>query len=271
MIENPCNEPWTVYVEAAKPWANKAAMGLLGVDLMQTVRTSLSPGALRSERHMRKGKQNTHPAKLKPKGIPDPYEYLGHILRKPIDKFIQANSTVGTKAIFSVVGVVERGLWEFMLLDVASEFLYHSFADARKSEYCRRWNNGAGLRSGPCGTIIAHGWQELDIVGDAKYADPTVGMPLNGAINFTADKRMELVVSFEGFAIGAGSQVHGLQIHDSLTDSIVAQADPRPYFSGEAVSFMLNATTGPGGYLSVRIYAEGGDVAGEGIYFATLS
>jgi len=271
-IENPCNEPWVVYLEAAKPWANKAAMSLLGVDMMQTVRTALNPGNLRSEPHMRraKGKKGVKSAKLP--GVPDPYEYFGHILKKPIDKFIKANATWGTKAIFVVTNVVESGLWHYMVFDELTKFLYHSLADARKSEYCRRWNNGDGLRSGGMLGGIIPGWSDM-LIPNLHYDTFPVQMPFHGTQMGTGwSGELTLVASFSGLAVGgAGTQVHGFRIFNGVTGEVMAQIDPAPYATGQPVEFVLSASAQPPCILYAQKWQEFGTLVGTGILMATFS
>jgi hypothetical protein len=272
-IENPCNEPWVAVATAAQPWAGQAAAAFLGVDFMQTVRTALSPGGNRGSRHMRGNAADTEAGpkagKEKLPGFPDPFEYFGHQAKKPIEQFIKANSTWGTKAIFTGVNIVESGLWQIMLIDQASKFVYHSIADARRSAHCEKWWNGDGLRSGPMLGGIIPGWSDMSIP-DQKYFNLPVSMPFHGAqVGTGVVGELSLTASFSGLAVGGtGAQLHGLQIFDSHSNQVVATTGIQPFATGEPVEFTIEGRGTAPCILSVQKYQAFGTLAGEGILFA---
>jgi len=272
-IENPCNEPWSLVVEAAQPWAGKAAAAFLGVDIAQSVRTGLSPGGNRKYRHLRGNVKDTNKGKKAGKGkggaFPDPFEWFGAHYNEAVKDFIKANSTMGTKAIFTGVNIVEGGLWHIMILDQATKFVYHSLADARRSAYCEKWWNGDGLNSGPHLGGIIPGWSDFLVPGQ-KYNHPPVEMPFYGAqVHNNVCGELQLTASFSGFAVGgAGTQVHGMKIHDSHTNTTVAQIGPEPYATGEPVEFCISGRGTAPCVLSTQKWQEFGTLAGEGILFA---
>lgn len=271
-IENPCNEPWMVYVEAAKPWAGKAAMAFLGVDWNQSVRTALSGGELRTGRHLRGGKTINEHEGSKKMAFPDPYEWLGQHWRQAIKDWLDSSATWGSKAIFTVTGQVEHGLWQYMILDQTSEFLYRSLADARHSKYCNRWNGGSAMRSGPMGALGILGWQAM-INGSLKYDSEHVKAPF-GAILFVGDGQgsCEVVGSWSGIvAGGAGAAEYGMRIRNGFTGEVITQEGPFPTFRGQPIECIVSCRMDCPGYAIIELYSYLGDLVGEGIIWATAT
>lgn len=271
-IENPCNEPWMVYVEAAVPWANKAAMQILGVDLMQSVRTGLNPGELRTKRHSRGGYNSEDSHKGTRVGMPDPYEYIGHHYHEAIGGFIDANATAGTRAIWQVTNMVERGMWEYFLLDVGSNFLYHSLADARRSKYCRRPYSGDAMRSGPHVSLGVLGWQAM-AVGPLKYSNfPMQLSPARATVSNDFVGSVNMYGSFSGVAVaGTGQQLAGARIQNVTTGEVVSQDGPYPVTTGQTVEFVLAGSCKCGETLEFALFSQLGSLVGEGIIWATFS
>jgi len=121
LIENTCDDPWTVYVESAFPALGQAFLTIIAFGMDDVMRGYFRPTkSLRSLRHGRRGRKG---GKKGPKGIPEVGETIGKKL-PGADHFRNRPVVQGVKMLWVVDNVVQRGLWYWLIFDVINNFFY---------------------------------------------------------------------------------------------------------------------------------------------------
>ena len=138
--QNPCDAPWAVYVETALPAALDLFIALATFGLDDIVRGYFRPKGLRSYRHGRRGRR----AGRVFRGIPEP----GELIARRLPGFERARGrrvSNGVKTLWLIDGVLQRGLWYWLLIDEFSEFFYNWTSMLNKTEFCQKANQGRAL------------------------------------------------------------------------------------------------------------------------------
>lgn len=158
-INNPCNAPWTLYLETFKPAALVAVINLLCFDFLDVARWFFRPKAVRAGSHFQKrkkgGKRRRVPAwriDLKNKA-PAFKEFEGRHVHQ------------GVRNLWMIDGVVQRILWWWLVFDVANEFVYNWSSIIYKTEFCQY--SAGDARAAFYGTTNSLpalvGWADLSI------------------------------------------------------------------------------------------------------------
>jgi len=131
MWNNPCDVPWILYVETAKPAALDAAIAIACFDIGDVLRFVFRPAGLRSGRHGRKSRRGGN--RRRAKGI------RALLARKlpPFKRLQQRKLTQGVKNLWIIDGIGQRLLWWWLIADVASGFLYNWTSMIYKTEQCQ--------------------------------------------------------------------------------------------------------------------------------------
>lgn len=136
--ENPCDAPWTLYAELALPAAGEAALNLLAFGLDDIVRGYFRPKGLRTGRHGRKGRKSGR----RGGGIPEVGEEIGKRL-PGAEQARGRHVSEGVKNLWMVDGVIQRGLFYWMIADVTLDFFATWLSAVQESEVCRTMRIGA--------------------------------------------------------------------------------------------------------------------------------
>ena len=169
LLENSCEDPWTVYAETAFPALGKAFITILLFGFDDIMRGFFRPTkSLRSRRHGRGGKKGR-----KVKGIPE----IGDTIGKKVDKHVTGdffnNRSVsqGVKHLWIVDSVVQRGLWYWLVFDVVNDFFYDWATAIMESHADDDCNFDRLLAYGPSDSSHAlFGWN-APWASEIKYAD----------------------------------------------------------------------------------------------------
>lgn len=134
--QNPCDAPWYVYAEAAKEPAGKFGLGLLSFGLDDVVRGMTRPaGAGRAAGHARPSRRGKKGKRRLKGGIPEVGEMVGSNLLT--EDFREPAQSDGLKALWKLDGVIQRGLFYWLLADLTSDFAYEFSTGIIQTEYCR--------------------------------------------------------------------------------------------------------------------------------------
>lgn len=269
MIMNPCNEPWYVWAEFAKEPAGQVALAFLGLDMMQITRSRIRPKDSRSGGHMGGGRGSRSKKKGSGSAFFDPSDEFGRNINFEKQGLIEPKMQIGKTAMWMISDVVERGLWEFMVVDQSTKFVYNTMLGVRRSEYCQRLWNGDGLRSGPTGALGLLHWQGMNVFS-LKYENFPLQMPTAGAaMGAMWNGELSLQASFSGICTGGvGAQEAGMRIINAYTGEILADTGIVPTFTGEPYSASLSASAYPPCELRALLYSNLGNLEGEGILYA---
>jgi len=120
LLENRCEDPWTVYLELAFPALGKAIITLLSFGMDDVIRGYFRPSkGLRGLRHGRKGRKGGRPRG----GIPEIGEMIGEKLPGR-ETFKQRTVSQGVKYLWVIDGIIQRGLWYWLVFDILNTFFY---------------------------------------------------------------------------------------------------------------------------------------------------
>lgn len=159
LIENPCDEPWTVYLELAKRPAGNLALGLLTFGMGDVARGFAKP---KTGRTRRRGKKRAGRGRLK-FGIPETGNMLGSLIPGS-DTLKAAQTNAGLKFMWRVDDIVQRGLWYWLILDLVGDFLYEWSTLIQATQACAAAAQGRLLYTASSGAGLGIlGWQALSI------------------------------------------------------------------------------------------------------------
>lgn len=115
---NTCDLPFMLYFELGRKPAGRAALSLLSFGMDDLIRSYFRPAGLRTRRHGRKGRKNR-----KLPGIPETSDVVAE--RLPGYQEVKGRKVSdGTRFLWKVDGILQRGLYYFMLADVIGDFFY---------------------------------------------------------------------------------------------------------------------------------------------------
>ncbi len=261
---NPCDVPWTIYMETAVPALLEAFIAIVCFDVGDVLRFIFRPTNLRGGRHGSRRRKGQHGRRAK--GI------RGRLASKlpPFARLQQRHVTQGVKHLWVIDGIGQRLLWWWLVADVASGFVYNWTSMIYKTERCQLANApGAGLREDNGQTFLGiQNWPDV-IYTTARYLRGNVAMlpaafavtdgnykvvaslsvTNTGPLPCEVELRVFLVTpggieEFPGGAIGLG-------IGDS--GGLVASAGQKGPFSGWIeVQVSQGAVTGDGGALYIQ-------------------
>lgn len=154
-VMNPCEVPWTAYIETALPISGEVAIAMLGFDLRQFMQAIFRPKWARSPRHTRRGRRG----KRRGSGIPDVNELLAERL-DPDRNFRPDRWPFGAKMVLEWVEVTDRIAWTIFLFEAwdaliintivgvlqADKKICPNIARAHRSSIFHTYRGGAGGR-----------------------------------------------------------------------------------------------------------------------------
>jgi len=158
-ISNPCDAPWTVYLELFFPAFGKAILTILTFGMDDVMRGYFRPKGVRGPWHRRKGRKG----KARFRGIPEIGEAVGSHL--PGAESVRGRSvTHGVKHMWMVDGVLQRVLWYWLLVDVVVTGLFEWTSMINKTEFCTLGFPNALAAHGSGGSAIPIvGWGALTL------------------------------------------------------------------------------------------------------------
>ncbi len=120
LLENPCDDPWTIYLEFAFPALGDAIISILTFGFDDVMRGYFRPTkGLRTVRHRRRGRKGGRPKG----GIPEIGEMIGEKLPGR-ETFKTRTVSQGVKYLWIVDGIIQRGLWYWLVFDILNTFFY---------------------------------------------------------------------------------------------------------------------------------------------------
>lgn len=174
-IEDPCGAPWLVYIELAKEPLRKALLTWITFGLTDVMRGYFRPRSARGRRHGRprgKGSTKLGPLRLAAASIPGLGDDLGNFVGKIIpgaDDLNQRHVSQGVKNLWIIDGVIQRGLWWWLVIGVTTDFLYEWTSLIQASVFCQRTFHGSCYASGTGGAVAAiQGWQATAIEDNVR-------------------------------------------------------------------------------------------------------
>jgi len=261
MWNNPCDVPWVVYIETARPAALEALVAIACFDIGDVLRFIFRPAGLRSGRHGGRPRKGRHGRKAK--GI------RARLARKlpPFARLQQRKLTQGVKNLWIIDGVGQRLLWWWLIADVSTGFLYNWTSMIYKTEKCQ-------MALAPGATL----WS-----GNTQVFIPLFGF---SQVTYNAEdyQRGNAFIFAQVYSFGAGEWllVASVTVHNGFPSSIGAEMRIRvqdltgtwfifggetriPANSSGSVMVTGNISGGASGWTEMRI--DGGALIGEDAAF----
>lgn len=141
--EDPCDAPWTVYIETALPALGQAAITLVEPSPDDVLRAYVKPGGARSAGRFGGFLEEEEIAGSEPL-LKDTSEMIGEAIpfKARWDNPVLAEDF---KYFWIFDGVTQRLLWYWMMADLISQFLFDWTTLINKSEYCSIDRGGSAL------------------------------------------------------------------------------------------------------------------------------
>lgn len=171
--EDPCDAPWTVYIETALPAALELYISLATFGALDVVRAAAQPGRGRGGAHGRRGSRSRGRGKSRSGGLgriagalTSPGESLGAKIGS--EAGIRGRSvSQGVSHMWAIDGVIQRGLWAWMVADLASDFAANWTSNLYNTKFCQAKDDAVVyVEDNGAGALAIQGW-----VGSV-WADP---------------------------------------------------------------------------------------------------
>ena len=154
-LNNPCDVPWTVYFETARPITGEIALTLLQFDFVQFVKTIFKPKWGRSGRHTRKGARG----KRKGGGIPEIADTVANLM-DPDGTLRPTRYPLAGVVMLEIWETIDRAFWTVFVVEMFEGLIINSVIGVIESDKSRCPLIGRGLRNGYNVTIGGAGEPE---------------------------------------------------------------------------------------------------------------
>lgn len=136
---NPCNAPWTVYLETLYPALGHMFIALVDTSLLDIARSYLRPrGGLTRGPRRKKGRRRG-----RIRGIPDTADLFARMI--PGATVWQGMEYgANTRFLWQIDGIIQRGLWYWLVMDATTDGFYWWAQGIKEEGFCKPTNR-AGL------------------------------------------------------------------------------------------------------------------------------
>jgi hypothetical protein len=132
---NPCDAPWTVYIETLYPAAGRFFLAIIDTSLLDIAREYLRPRAGLTRGNQRK------------KGRRRGWRGLPRVDGQMIGRLIPGAQTLAgmeyganTKFLWQIDGIIQRGLWYVVLIDATTDGFYWWAQGIKEIGFCKPIN-----------------------------------------------------------------------------------------------------------------------------------
>lgn len=228
-IEDPCEAPWIVYLELAREPFKKALLTWFTFGLADVMRGYFRPRGVRGRRHGRgRGKGGARAGLLVRalRRIPGIGDDVGNFIGKRLPgahALNQRQVSQGVKNLWFIDGVLQRGLWWWLVIGITTDFLYEWTTLLQQSEFCQRTAQKGGYSTGNMSGVLAiQGWQEqIGLVEQRNHG----GLVLFDGGAVLGPGRWTVIYGLQMEQIGnPGSAVHFCRIREAGGATIVGQS-----------------------------------------------
>lgn len=262
-----CDGTWNVFIETLKPPAGQLFIALLDFGWDDVLRGFLRPIGIRSRRSFRKGRKRGRKRSIIFDKIPEIGEEIGeHLPGARLVKGRQVGSL--QRWIWRIDGVLQKGAFYWMLVDLVSDFAYGWLIGIMRHEAC--WTVGEGwVQSGP-GSIsfLAGDWVWLPRPQPLRYGG--VEPPISAFVNTKSGRRYYFVADVASVDVIAGSadeieiQFCKLDENNNVID-VIDTSKPLPiYVTDEKSLASIGVVDEPARY-AFRVRATPGASHGWGV------
>lgn len=171
---NPCNAPWSVYIETLYPALGFMFLALVDTSLLDIARSYLRPrGGLTRGHNRKKGRRRGRIPR-----IPDSADLFARMI--PGATIYQGMEYgANTRFLWQIDGIVQRGLWYWLVLDATTDGLYYWAQGIKEERYCQPTNRPGFFATTPSVTEVAFfGLWFPSVKWTTSWAEPGFGITI---------------------------------------------------------------------------------------------
>lgn len=236
----PCEAPWYIYAETLGPAALEALITLATFGWDDVFRGYVRPKALRGRRA---GKRP-----LRIRGVPIRFPELGELIGRKLpgqNRMATTKYSSPTKSLWRIDGTLQRGMFYWLLADIAVDFSFNWSSALYATEWCaaenvpRHSNVGRPFQLGVAGWT----WHELNCPVE-QYGDPGVSFAVHtwtfGPWHFVFGGA---AIFFDHILQGGRCQIRlvRLPLEDKIYESEIGYWEP-----GDMAKIFASGTAHPG-------------------------
>lgn len=250
-----CNGTWTVLVDTLLPALGEMVIVLLDFGWDDVARGFFRPSGIRSRHRMRRGKKHGHGRGRRRRGIWDWIPEIGEEIgaHLPGARIVKGRKVGAlSRWLWQIDGVLQRGLFYWMMADVITDFGYGWLIGILRHEAC--WYSGEGWATGGPGMIAWSAGVGPIMIGHrapVKFGgdDPPISMPFT-----VVEGRRYYALCDLGEAIEIAGEVEAVQVRlEDVDTGNVIDASPwlKPGTVADVAPVTVDALDKPGRYAFV--------------------
>lgn len=225
-IEDPCEAPWIVYLELAKEPLKNAILTWFTFGLADVMRGAFRPKGVRGRRHGRgRGKGGARAGKIGRalSRVPGIGDDVGNFIGKRLPGahgLNQRHVSQGVKNMWFIDGVLQRGLWWWLVIGMTTDFLYEWTSLLQQSEFCKRTAQRGLYASGVTGGALAiQGWiAQAGMTEQRNYG----GGSFSGTIAFMGAGKWNVAFALTMEQFGnPGPSAHESRLVNAITQQVI--------------------------------------------------
>lgn len=247
----PCDAPWYIYLETLKPAALEAFIVLISFGWADVLRGALRPKGL----GRRSSKKRKRPGSRLFR-FPETGNTIGKKL--PFGEQVSEWITWGTKTKFlwRIDNAMQAGLFMWLVVDVAEDFVFNWTSLLYKTYWCRESHLGRFSYSN-AGTYARSGnvwWKQAYGVEDYETGPPFWGF--NAGTSGPNGCQVFATIVWKELAPYPPPANTGIRIYDSLSFHVYAQTDSDDPIPPGDVSLVVRGSIPPNRMFRVAVFHD---------------
>lgn len=249
---NPCEAPFMLYIEMAREPAHRTALVFLEFDLFAMVKRFFRPIGLRQRRHGRKGSRSGRGLR----GVPEIADMVAEVLPGQ-EEFAQRKYGVGTRLLYVLSDAYERVIWNIVLVELSTDFVYDSLLGVISSDRakCPLIARIARAQSGAIEGGVGPAWRPHNLP-ELKYIKDYGSVTGFGAVCFTS--KTIAVFAATCRAINLPVQVSIRLVAGPTASRVVEEASYVTLQPGESADFIVEGDIDQNELIQWQISCIGG-------------
>lgn len=262
--EDPCNAPWQVYIETAAPAALELFISLASFGLDDVVREAFRPGSQRTAGHGLRRNRSTGRGRTRSGGLGrslggllNPGELLGDSIGRSLG-FKPRQVSNGVAFLWKIDGVLQRGLFWWMVADLASEFAFNWTSQLYKTEFCQQAGAPVLDVDGSAGILGIQGWNSSVLENVNKATNGASWNESAGSLGPEAGGTVTAIADMTN----TGAETWTLQARLKASDRVLAISAPTSASPGSSATAAVTASLTAGQAFTPELKITNGSASG---------